>query len=761
MPKLQYLLTAGLIICSTGAAAHAQKPRLNREYRSENKKFTLKIRPGRRGRTADSVCQASLFASDGPRKQRWERPLVNQIAPQAGAVRDDGKFVVTLGEFPFGGVHNALVIYGAKGQLLRHFLLTDLLTSDDWRHVKRRKRAIEWLNGAKSEFRDNPDEFVLTFKWGRELRVDLKTLQIVREGKHARPGQGIPEDILAALAEGASSERDLFAGLSEQDAEVLAAMLEPVTENGLEMDEGAEVIKIDAVNAEAALAALEDKLATMGGDEETRQRILETVRNAIQNMDGEISLAIQAQSGDGGHAEMSRIMIRAGANAAQKTSVGLDDVPTPGMDDTFAAESPRTDSAGVPMPEPGEHIDYLKWLNERSRVDGAGAAPYFEAAIDEFVKFEGDDKLYRAAIDGDPDALESPEISDWLEANRDALSDYRAATDHEFRGFEMKSENGDMIGALLPGLSPMRNLARAGIIEGRRLAAEGRMDEAIDVLLDTREAGGQTGNGPTLIENLVGTAIQRGAADAILDLAADDREGRIDYESLANRLEASRHSLRSMADAIQFEKASYLDTVQRLYIRDEATGEVRVTPEGLRYGMGAMAAVGADLGPLDAMGQAWNLAGLDYHDTVQRGTQYYDALAEAASLPYDQALSRMRELEQGVGNETNPITRSLLPALSRAFTIRTRNEAQQRGTLLVSRIKAYEQKYGTLPDSLDAFGDGQFTIDPFSNARFRYERTAEGFRLYSAGEDGIDNGGIGETAEDARKDLIIWPRPRK
>lgn len=762
MRKAHYLLAAGLMICSAGAAAHAQKPRLNREYRSQNKKFTLKIRPGRRGRSADSVCQATLLASDGPRKQRWERPLVNQIAPQAAAIRDDGKFVVTLGEFPFGGVHNALVIYGAKGQLLRHFLLTDLLTSEDWRHVKRRKRAIEWLDGAEFEFRDSPDEFVLTFKWERELRVDLKTLQIVRGGKHARAGEGIPEDILAALAEGAASERDLLDGLSEQDVEALAAMLEPVgEERGFEMEEGADVIKINAANAEAALAALEEKLATMGGDEETRQRILEFARQAIQHRDGEVSLEIQTQFGDAEQGETSRIMMRAGAiDAAETSSVGLDDVPTQGVDDPSAAEPQRTDSAGVPVPEPGEHVNYLKWLNERSRIDGASAAPYLEAAVDNFVKFEGDDKLYRAAVDGDPDALNSPEVSEWLEANRAALADYRAATDYDFRGFQLESEQGDLIGALLPSLSPMRNLARAGIIEGRRLAAQGRMDEAIDVLLDTREAGGQAGNGPTLIENLVGTAIQVSAADAILDLAASDRDGRIDYADLANRLEAPRHSLRSMADAIQFEKAAYLDAVQRLYVRDEATGEVRVTPEGLRYGMGAMAGAGVELSPLDTMGQAWNLAGMDYHDTVQRGTRYYDALAEATALPYEQALERMRELEQGVVNETNPIMRSLLPSLSRAFTIRTRNEAQQRGALLVSRIKAYEQQYGTLPDSLDAIGDGQFTIDPFSNARFRYERTSNGFRLYSPGEDGIDNGGAPESS-NGQKDLIIWPRPRR
>ena len=105
------MVTATAWLLTTPASAERQRP--EREFKSENEKFVLRVEPGRPGRRAKSACSASLIdRRRGLKRPRWERPLVNQIAPMHAAVSDDGRFVVTLGEFPYGGVHNALVIYG-------------------------------------------------------------------------------------------------------------------------------------------------------------------------------------------------------------------------------------------------------------------------------------------------------------------------------------------------------------------------------------------------------------------------------------------------------------------------------------------------------------------------------------------------------------------------------------------------------------------------------------------------------------------------
>ena len=143
--------TAGVAILLVTAAAVADGERPLREARSQNGRFVLRVEPGQPGRAGRS-CTATLFGeSQSGRAGRrvWERALVNDAAPTHAAVRDDGRFVVTLDEYRRGGARNAVVIYGSEGELLRHFLLSDLLEKDDWPPVKVDRRELGWLTDAR------------------------------------------------------------------------------------------------------------------------------------------------------------------------------------------------------------------------------------------------------------------------------------------------------------------------------------------------------------------------------------------------------------------------------------------------------------------------------------------------------------------------------------------------------------------------------------------------------------------------------------
>ena len=111
--------------------------------------------------------------------------------------------------------------------------------------------------------------------------------------------------------------------------------------------------------------------------------------------------------------------------------------------------------------------------------------------------------------------------------------------------------------------------------------------------------------------------------------------------------------------------------------------------------------------------------------------------------------------------DSHPILRSLAPSLSRASFLTVRGEANRRGAVLLANIKAYQQQYGVLPESLDLFRDKRFSIDPFTGRAYRYQLDDQGgFRLYSTGGNGVDHGGVHDpTAEE--NDFVIWPRPRK
>lgn len=744
--------------------------RPQREYTSADGRLTLRVERGRPGRSAARSCRATLIAREagagesgvekpGP---RWERPLVNEGSPVAAAIRNDGRFVVTLGEAPRGRLQNALVIYGDRGQLLRHFLLSDLLSRDDWRHVdlQARSRGADWLKDAQLEFIPEPEQFVATLPWGREVRVDLKSLRLVRAAGEAADDE-LPPDVLAMLSGDAG--RAEHAADDVQGDSLADAAVDEVTQDVMETL----VVGPDGeaqVNIQAAIEALESGAAA--------PRVVFEIADGkltIRNENGEVLQRIDhpVVTGDGedpsaGNPEGDGAgMTDAPAGAAEVDVEGRHDLPdavlnVPGQPDAPEDLAPLNDPyADFPAPDPGQYADYMAWLNELSHVDGPSAAPLYDSAAEKVVRYEGERALLDAAMRGDAEALRSPEIAAWIESNRAAVEDIRAATKLEYRGYELKSEKGDLISAMLPNLSPVREATRAMIAGGRQAQAEGRVADAVTAYLDAARAGAQTGQGHTLIESLVGVAVQSAANNAILDLAASASAGEVDFDAIASELEQAG-APRPPSQTMQAERVMFLDSTQRLFERDPDSGRVRPSPQGIQQFLAFGASSGDDP---TSLSMAWNLAGANFDDTIAEGNAYYDRIAAAAALPYQEGRAVLREVEESLTQPTaNPVLRSLLPAFSRSQFIRTRGETERRGTVTVARIRAFEQRNGRLPDSLDELGAGSSFIDPFSNTGFRYERTGDGgFRLYSLGDNGQDDGGVHDPKAET-DDFVIWPR---
>ncbi|RMF79991.1 MAG: hypothetical protein D6744_08615 [Planctomycetota bacterium] len=91
--------------------------------------------------------------------------------------------------------------------------------------------------------------------------------------------------------------------------------------------------------------------------------------------------------------------------------------------------------------------------------------------------------------------------------------------------------------------------------------------------------------------------------------------------------------------------------------------------------------------------------------------------------------------------------------------MKARGEATRRATLLIAQLRAYRQRFGRYPDSLDAFGGADFTTDPYTGASFAYRRDGDDFVLYSLGHNGVDDGGQPDENDSFGGDLRIWPRP--
>jgi hypothetical protein len=117
---------------------------------------------------------------------------------------------------------------------------------------------------------------------------------------------------------------------------------------------------------------------------------------------------------------------------------------------------------------------------------------------------------------------------------------------------------------------------------------------------------------------------------------------------------------------------------------------------------------------------------------------------------------------------SNPISKAIMPSLARARYLQTRAEASRRATQLSYSIELFRARNGRLPTSLDELPPEHrdaVRTDPFTDQDLRYRVNGRGFTIYTAGENGIDDGGIhspsGDTTKDSNSDdYVFWP-PQK
>lgn len=720
-------------------------PKPPRESASENGRFSIRLELGRPGTSKSCVATLSDKEQSEKHGQIWKRSLVNEVAPGRIVIRDDGKFVITLDEFRRGGARNALVIYGERGELLRHFLLTDLLKREDWPRVRVRRGAVDWLSGARFAFDMPAEQFVITLRADRQIRIDLKTLRVIDGPTPADVDDGVlPADVLAAL----SGKREARDASADDGEETVEARLEKLI--------AAEGVSADELTDER----YRELLAIAGGDTPDKTELAEKARdpqagdeNAIkQEFPGQVALETSTVDQDQANRTM-RERLSAAANSQSAEPVTM-------ADGRLAAGISGLSDVPVPQPDPGNPVSYVEWYNNQTKTDGPSAVPAYQEAVSNFVAFNGDAAILDAALKGDATALSSPEVAAWIESNRAALAKLEEGNHLEYRGTPSQSDSGYLLGILLPNLQPLRQLSRVSVLDGKRAELDGRPQDAVDDYMTAIKAGAQVSHGVTLIEQLVGVAQQKIGADALLDVMSNANSDAMDYQALATRLESEYRPLRPMASAIQGERAMMLDLVQTSFERDPETSDYRVRPQALQEFHALMQ---SNDDPLTVTMTAMSLATKGFNNTLDSINKMYDRMTGAAAADFPrgnadfQAISS--ELESPQFRATEPLMAQLVPALNRANVVRTRADTQRAATMTVANILAYQQRNGALPDSLDALGEKSYISDPFTGQRLIYRREGNNFTLYSAGGNGIDDGGT-DGASETDGDLVYWPRKK-
>ncbi len=406
----------------------------------------------------------------------------------------------------------------------------------------------------------------------------------------------------------------------------------------------------------------------------------------------------------------------------------------------------------VPAPDPRNPVDYLAWAIAVARAESSAAASLLDAAIHAGAG-SGPSDLVDNALRNDAEALSSPEIEDWVEANREAIESLLTVGRHDSYGIQFQSQDDSLLG-ITYDLGALFHVAKAAILDGRLMVRDGAVQPGLDRFVDVLVAAPRIGRGPSALTDLAAIAIRFEASQALLDAFAADVDQQFDYAQLAERLQHEVIELRPAAEAIQYDRATVLDEIQRAYRYDDESGGAIVAPD-------AADRLAHDYRPAVLFMIRTHLSEVGFESLQRQANAIYDELTRAARLPYPDARPLIDAFEARVDDPDftagNLLIRPLIASFApRLVHLAPSGQLHRRALLVVTNLRAYRKAHGQYPDDLAALGID--TTDPFSNRPLRYRCEGDDFILYTVGPNGTDDGGRhGSTWDEG--DFRYWPRP--
>ncbi len=334
----------------------------------------------------------------------------------------------------------------------------------------------------------------------------------------------------------------------------------------------------------------------------------------------------------------------------------------------------------------------------------------------------------------------------------------------------------EMMSILMPNLSGIKKLARALIWRARLRAEQGRFKDAFVDMKSCYRRGQHIRGDKTLVEQLVGIAIQALSVRTIRDIVGGYE---IDSTILAD---FQRDFEQIIADenftiSLKAERLFMYDEIQRCFTSDRiGKGHLYVPRFREISDMSSnyeYEEVGVEPFLLDLVYSAPFLFGHpNKEETLKSVNEFYD-YCEQLSLKTavqrhaesDAIDDKFKELLGG-----NIFLGTLVPAVGRVIEIGNRLPTDVGATLTMIAIFRYKSDAGRYPQNLNQLvTDGyleQLPIDSYSDKPLSYKKTEDNFILYSIGPDFKDDGGVSGKDRKGRArqwrdngDTVFWPVP--
>ena len=340
----------------------------------------------------------------------------------------------------------------------------------------------------------------------------------------------------------------------------------------------------------------------------------------------------------------------------------------------------------------------------------------------------------KAQSDGWEHATEP--VRKWLDANRPFLELWRKGTAKPDAQYLPAGEC--RADTLLPEVYEAREFSRLVRLESSRLRAEGQPDEAWDWLRTSFRMSRQLGRHGTILERLIGIATHALTAEGMVQWANDPQVTADLLRRAIRELQVEQKRTPSLSACLQTEYLSVMATWKTLWPGGvesalfNITGESELNERTVRHVFANWLAQ-ADL---PRQQRTKSFPGLFVFEPAAAATKAQPSASEVSGYVHQSVMAAL-----------------LIPSGQQIFIATDREAARDIVLLTVLALELFAREHGHYPEKLDELVPDFLPIVPEDihappKATLRYRRDADGALIYGIGENGTDDGGLFEKAED-------------
>jgi hypothetical protein len=359
-------------------------------------------------------------------------------------------------------------------------------------------------------------------------------------------------------------------------------------------------------------------------------------------------------------------------------------------------------------------------------------------------------------------------LQQWVSGNTEAIEYFRQAAEKPHCWWHRRAKDNIVIAALMPELNSIRRLSQLLCWQAKLKAYNGDIENALEDLLSCYQTGMHFKGPRSLIEQLVGIAIQSLSVQNAFVILSNQQIDDLLLKDFQGKLEILMGRDFHTMD-YKVESFMGLDFIQRCYT-DDGHGSGHLIPGRVREYWKLMDHYDTENELAEyARFLAMSLAGADREQMTREFEKYYTAVQQWAP----KTLWQLKEenIDTGMGmHEWSDFRRArywpltaFAPALAKASELSHRAKAQTEALIATIAAIRYKRLHGDYPENLDPLLEAdllkELPMEPYSDKPLVYKRAADGFMLYSLGADFDDDGGLhsnwGRDTEGG--DHVFWP----